>query len=42
MARVIERVGVEFLSLINSVRNGLVVNAERESVVIKPKGGLAD
>ena len=40
MARVIERVGVEFLSLINSVGNGLVVNAERESVVIKPKGGF--
>jgi dihydroorotate dehydrogenase (fumarate) len=40
MARVIERVGVEFLSLINSVGNGLVVDPERESVVIKPKGGF--
>lgn len=40
MARVIERVSVEFLSLINSVGNGLVVDPERESVVIKPKGGF--
>lgn len=40
MARVIERVGVEFLSLINSVGNGLVVDPERESVAIKPKGGF--
>jgi dihydroorotate dehydrogenase (fumarate) len=40
IARVIERVGVEFLSLINSVGNGLVVDPERESVVIKPKGGF--
>jgi dihydroorotate dehydrogenase (fumarate) len=40
MARVIERVGVEFLSLINSVGNALVVDPERESVVIKPKGGF--
>lgn len=40
MARVIERVGVDFLSLINSVGNGLVVDAERESVVIKPKSGF--
>lgn len=40
MARVLERVGVDFLSLINSVGNGLVVEPERESVVIKPKGGF--
>jgi dihydroorotate dehydrogenase (fumarate) len=40
MARVIKRVGVDFLSLINSVGNGLVVDSERESVVIKPKGGF--
>lgn len=39
-ARVIERVGVDFLSLINSVGNGLVVDPERETVVIKPKGGF--
>jgi len=40
MAGVIERVGVDFLSLINSVGNGLVVDPEREAVVIKPKGGF--
>ena len=40
MARVIERVGADFLSLINSVGNGLVVDPERETVVIKPKGGF--
>ena len=39
-AGVIERVGVDFLSLINSVGNGLVVDPEREAVVIKPKGGF--
>ena len=39
-ARVIERVGVDFLSLINSVGNGLVVDPESETVVIKPKGGF--
>lgn len=38
--QVIERVGVDFLSLINSVGNGLVVDPERETVVIKPKGGF--
>lgn len=40
MARILGRVGVDFLSLINSVGNGLVVDHERESVVIKPKGGF--
>jgi dihydroorotate dehydrogenase (fumarate) len=40
MARVLERVGVDFLSLINSVGNGLVVDPEKEAVVIKPKGGF--
>lgn len=40
MARVIERSGADFLSLINSVGNGLVVDPEREAVVIKPKGGF--
>jgi dihydroorotate dehydrogenase (fumarate) len=39
-AKVIERVGVDFLSLINSVGNGLVVDPERETAVIKPKGGF--
>lgn len=40
MAKVLERVEVQFLSLINSVGNGLVVNPDRESAVIKPKGGF--
>ncbi len=40
MAKVLERVEVQFLSLINSVGNGLVVDADRESAVIKPKGGF--
>lgn len=40
MADVIRRTGVDFLTLINSVGNGLVVDPERESVVIKPKGGF--
>jgi dihydroorotate dehydrogenase (fumarate) len=40
MAKVIKRAGVDFLSLINSVGNGLVVDPEQESMVIKPKGGF--
>ncbi|MFO0774317.1 MAG: dihydroorotate oxidase [Nitrospiraceae bacterium] len=40
MAQVIGRVGVDFLSLINSVGNALVVDPYREAVVIKPKGGF--
>jgi dihydroorotate dehydrogenase (fumarate) len=37
---VISRCGVDFLNLINSVGNGLVVNPDQEAVVIKPKGGF--
>jgi dihydroorotate dehydrogenase (fumarate) len=40
IAQVLKRVGVDFLSLVNSVGNGLVVDPERESTVIKPKGGF--
>ncbi|HJR78088.1 MAG TPA: dihydroorotate oxidase [Nitrospiraceae bacterium] len=40
MSGVIRRTGVDFLTLINSVGNGLVVDPDRESVVIKPKGGF--
>jgi dihydroorotate dehydrogenase (fumarate) len=40
MGRVLGRCGVDFLNSINSVGNGLVVDPERESVVIKPKGGF--
>jgi dihydroorotate dehydrogenase (fumarate) len=40
MAEVLRRAPVDFLSLINSVGNALVIDPERESVVIKPKGGF--
>ena len=40
MANVIGRCGVDFLNMINSVGNGVVVDPERETVVIKPKGGF--
>ncbi|HZS12248.1 MAG TPA: dihydroorotate oxidase [Nitrospirales bacterium] len=40
MGKVIQHSGVDFLSLINSVGNGLVVDPERETTVIKPKGGF--
>lgn len=40
MGQVIGRCEVDFLNLINSVGNGLVVDPEREAVVIKPKGGF--
>ena len=40
MADVMKRAGIDFLTLINSVGNGLVVDPEQEAVVIKPKGGF--
>jgi dihydroorotate dehydrogenase (fumarate) len=40
MGNVIRSCGVDFLSTINSVGNGLVVDPELETVVIKPKGGF--
>src|SRR5437870_13545304 len=40
MAGVLHRAPVDFLSLINSVGNALVIDPEQESVVIKPKGGF--
>lgn len=40
MGKVIGRCGVDFINMINSVGNGLVVDPEREAVVIKPKGGF--
>jgi dihydroorotate dehydrogenase (fumarate) len=40
MGKLIRRHGVDFLNMINSVGNGLVVDPEREAVVIKPKGGF--
>ena len=40
MAEVLKRAPVDFLSLINSVGNALVIDPDRESAVIKPKGGF--
>jgi dihydroorotate dehydrogenase (fumarate) len=40
MGKVLGRCGVDFLNMINSVGNGLVVDPERETVVIRPKGGF--
>src|SRR5437870_3701658 len=40
MADVLKRAPVDFLSLINSVGNTLVIDPGRETVVIKPKGGF--
>jgi dihydroorotate dehydrogenase (fumarate) len=40
MGDVLARCGVDFLTLINSVGNGLVINPDAETVVIKPKGGF--
>lgn len=40
MGKVLGRCGVDFLNMINSVGNGLVIDPERETVVIKPKGGF--
>ena len=40
MHPVLARAGLDFLSLINSVGNGLVVDPVAESAVIKPKGGF--
>ena len=39
-ARTLQDVGVDFLSVINSVGNGLVVDPDEERVAIKPKGGF--
>jgi dihydroorotate dehydrogenase (fumarate) len=40
MARVIRDAGADFLSLINSIGNALVVDPDRDCPVIKPKGGF--
>ena len=40
IAEILQRVGVAFVTMINSVGNTLVVDPERERVVIKPKGGF--
>lgn len=40
VAGALQEVGVDFLSVINSVGNGLVVDPDKERVVIKPKAGF--
>ena len=40
VADVLQRVGIAFVTVINSVGNTLVVDPEKERVVIKPKGGF--
>ena len=40
MAAILKRCSVDFISVINSIGNGLVINPETEAVVIKPKGGF--
>ena len=40
VANIINKYSVNTITCINSLGNGLVVNADTESVVIKPKGGL--
>ncbi len=40
IAQVLQRVQIAFVTMINSVGNALVVDPERERVVIKPKGGF--
>ena len=40
IAEVLQRMGVAFVTVINSVGNTLVVDHEQERVVIKPKGGF--
>ena len=40
IARVIKKYPVKFVTSINSIGNGLVINPYTETTVIKPKGGL--
>ncbi len=40
IAQVLDRMQVSFITVINSVGNALVIDPEKESVVIKPKGGF--
>jgi dihydroorotate dehydrogenase (fumarate) len=40
MAAIVRRSGVDFLTLINSVGNALVIDAESETPVIHPRGGF--
>ncbi len=40
IAKILERCGIDFISVINSIGNGLVINPETDAVIIKPKGGF--
>jgi dihydroorotate dehydrogenase (fumarate) len=40
MATILERCRLDFISVINSIGNGLVIDPETDTVVIKPKGGV--
>ena len=40
MAAILERCRVDFISVINSIGNGLVIDPETDAVAIKPKGGF--
>ncbi|HHZ82534.1 MAG TPA: dihydroorotate oxidase [Nitrospirales bacterium] len=40
MASILEQCRVDFISVINSIGNGLVIDPETDAVVIKPKGGF--
>jgi dihydroorotate dehydrogenase (fumarate) len=40
MASILEQCRVDFISVINSIGNGLVIDSETDAVVIKPKGGF--
>ena len=40
MAEIIKRHDIRFLTLVNSIGNGLIIDPEKEQVVIKPKGGF--
>lgn len=40
IAQVLQKYPISFVTCINSIGNGLVIDAEKEQVVIKPKGGF--
>ena len=40
IATILERCSVDFISVINSIGNGLIIDPETDAVVIKPKGGF--
>ncbi len=40
MAKVLKKYPIDFITCVNSIGNGLVINPETEKPVIKPKGGF--